>query len=78
MVRNWRAGDRFWPAHTKHPKKIKDILQDRHITGREKKSWPVIASGNEVVWMRDLGVRSDMRAKDGEGVLIQQEPEKKH
>jgi len=26
-VRNWRAGDRYWPAHTKSPKKIKELLQ---------------------------------------------------
>ena len=42
IVRNWRAGDRFWPAHTKAPKKIKELLQDRHITGDEKKRWPVV------------------------------------
>ena len=31
LVRNWRAGDRFWPAHTKSPKKIKELLQERHV-----------------------------------------------
>ncbi|HJX84173.1 MAG TPA: tRNA lysidine(34) synthetase TilS, partial [Candidatus Angelobacter sp.] len=29
-VRNWRAGDKFFPAHTKSPKKVKELLQ----TGR--------------------------------------------
>jgi len=52
MVRNWRAGDRFWPAHTKAPKKIKELLQDRHVTGAEKKLWPVVAHGQDVLWMR--------------------------
>ncbi len=51
-VRNWRAGDRFWPAHTKAPKKIKELLQDRHVTGAEKKLWPVVAHGQDVLWMR--------------------------
>ena len=70
-VRNWRAGERFWPAHTKEPKKIKELLQDRHVTGDEKKRWPVVACGDEIVWVRGLGVRRDMVAKNGTGVLIQ-------
>jgi hypothetical protein len=28
-VRNWRAGDRYWPAHSKAPRKIKELLQER-------------------------------------------------
>ncbi len=71
-VRNWRAGERFWPAHTKEPKKIKELLQDRHITGDEKKRWPVVACGDEIVWVRGLGVRRDLLAKNGSGVLIQE------
>jgi tRNA(Ile)-lysidine synthase len=74
VVRNWRAGDRFWPAHTKAPKKIKELLQDRHITGEEKKRWPVVACGDEVVWMRGFGVRRDFQAKDAAGVLIRDLP----
>src|SRR5450432_3478798 len=31
IVRSWRAGERFWPAHTKEAKKIKELLQDRHV-----------------------------------------------
>ena len=32
IVRNWRPGDRFWPAHTKAPKKVKELLQERQVT----------------------------------------------
>jgi tRNA(Ile)-lysidine synthase len=71
VVRNWRAGEQFWPAHTKEPKKIKELLQDRHITGDEKRLWPVVASEGEVVWVRGLGVRRDLLAQGGAGVLIQ-------
>ena len=30
IVRNWRPGDRFWPLHGKNPKKIKELLQEKH------------------------------------------------
>ena len=71
IVRNWHAGERFWPVHMKEPKKIKELLQDRHITGDEKKLWPVVANADEVVWVRGMGVRRDLLARGGAGVLIQ-------
>ena len=74
IVRNWHSGERFWPAHTSQPKKIKELLQDHHITGDEKRHWPVVASGDEIVWVRGLGVGKDFRATDGRGVLIRDFP----
>ena len=64
-VRNWRAGDRFWPAHTKSPKKVKELLQERHVPQPERKLWPVIVSGNsdEIVWMRGFPVPAQFGAK---------------
>ncbi len=51
-VRNWRPGDRFQPAHTKAAKKIKELLLERRVTGEQRKLWPVIVSGSDVVWVR--------------------------
>jgi tRNA(Ile)-lysidine synthase len=65
-VRNWRAGDRFWPAHTKGPKKLKDLLTDLHIAHTERTGWPVIVSGDEIVWVRGLPVCAKHRAKAGQ------------
>jgi len=73
LVRNWRPGDRFWPVHSKASKKIKELLQDRHVTGDEKKAWPVIASGEDVVWLRGFGVRRDLQAENSKGILISEE-----
>lgn len=64
-VRNWRPGDVFWPPHTKAPKKIKELLQQRHITGPERKLWPVVVSGAQVVWMRGFPVRNQFQAVQG-------------
>ena len=75
-VRNWRAGDRFWPAHTKSPRKIKELLQERHVTGTERQPWPVVVSGDQVVWLRGFPVPVDLQPKEdaAEGVLIQEFP----
>jgi tRNA(Ile)-lysidine synthase len=70
-VRNWRPGDRFWPAHTKSPKKIKELLQEHHITGQPRKLWLVVASGDEIVWVRGFLPPAGLQAKPGgDGVLI--------
>jgi tRNA(Ile)-lysidine synthase len=72
-VRNWRPGDRFWPAHTKSPKKIKELLQEQHITGQPRRLWPVVASGGEIVWVRGFPLPAGLQAKPGgEGVLIRE------
>jgi tRNA(Ile)-lysidine synthase len=74
-VRNWRPGDRFWPAHTKAPKKVKELLQERHITQAERRLWPVAASGDEIIWMRGFPVPARLRVKAGEeAVLIRETP----
>jgi tRNA(Ile)-lysidine synthase len=75
VVRNWRAGDRFWPAHTKAPKKIKELLQDLHVAQPVRRLWPVAVSGDEIVWMRGFPVPSRWLAKAGqEAVLIREMP----
>jgi tRNA(Ile)-lysidine synthase len=63
LIRNWRPGDRFWPAHTASAKKVKDLLNDRHATGAEKKRWPVaVAESCGLVWMRGFAVPEAFRA----------------
>jgi tRNA(Ile)-lysidine synthase len=76
QVRNWRPGDRFWPAHTKSSKKIKELLQELHITGTERKRWPVVVQGVEVVWVRGFPVPGRLRVREGveEAVVIQERP----
>jgi tRNA(Ile)-lysidine synthase len=75
MVRNWRPGDRFWPGHTKSPKKVKELLQEQHVAQPERRLWPVAVSGDEIVWMRGFSVPTRLQAKAGqEAVLIREMP----
>ena len=60
-VRNWRPGDRFWPAHSKAPKKVKELLQDRQVSGTERKLWPVVLSADEIVWLRGFPSPASLR-----------------
>jgi len=74
-LRNWRAGDRFWPAHSGSAKKIKELLQ--RVPQAERRSWPVITSGDEVIWMRGFPPNRRLVLSAGErkskpGLLIEE------
>jgi tRNA(Ile)-lysidine synthase len=71
LIRNWRAGDRYWPAHTTAARKVKELLSDRHATGPEKKLWPVaVADGCGLVWLRGFAVPAAFRAPAGAAQAI--------
>ena len=72
-VRNWRPGDRYWPAHRKAPKKVKELLQQ--TTFSQRATWPVVSSGGKIVWMRGFPPAAGFLLKEssgGEGVLIEE------
>jgi tRNA(Ile)-lysidine synthase len=53
LIRNWRPGERYWPANTAAPKKIKELLADSHAKGFAKKLWPVAElKGSGIVYLR--------------------------
>jgi tRNA(Ile)-lysidine synthase len=71
LIRNWRAGDRFWPSHTAAARKVKELLNDRHVTGAEKKLWPVAeAEGCGIIWMRGFAAPAAFRAPAGSAKAI--------
>jgi len=74
IVRNWRAGDTFFPVHTKSRKKVKELLQTarlgRQISPADRKSWPVVESAGEIVWMRGFPASAAFIAQSDQAVLI--------
>jgi tRNA(Ile)-lysidine synthase len=73
VIRNWRSGDRYWPAHTAAEKKVKELLGDRHATGAEKKLWPVAtAEDGGLVWMRGFAAPETVRARTGKAIWIRE------
>ena len=75
-VRNWRAGDRYFPAHTSSPRKVKELLQrgrvEHDLLPRERNVWPVIEYAGEIIWMRGFPVPQAFAARSGEAVLIEE------
>jgi tRNA(Ile)-lysidine synthase len=75
-VRNWRAGDKFFPAHTQSPKKVKELLQSGRLgyelSAAQRKAWPVIESAGQIVWMRSFPPSQDFVGNSGDAVLIEE------
>jgi tRNA(Ile)-lysidine synthase len=62
-IRNWQPGERYWPANTAAPKKIKELLTDSHAKGIGKKLWPIAESeGSGILWMRGFDVPASWQA----------------
>jgi tRNA(Ile)-lysidine synthase len=75
-VRNWRAGDRFFPVHSHSPKKVKELLQParlgRELSSVQRRTWPVIESAGQIVWMRGFPVSHLFAGGSGDAVLIEE------
>ena len=56
IVRNWRPGDRFWPAQSKSEEKLKRLFGEQHIPAERRPSWPVVLHGEQIVWVRGFPV----------------------
>jgi len=79
IVRTWRFGDRFWPAHTKAPKKLKELFQEKKIAVELRPSWPVMVAATnghggheDIVWAQGLPAPAHLRPQpsDGEAILL--------
>jgi len=64
-LRNWRAGDRFWPVGSRKPRKLKDLFCQRKIPLGLRKLWPLLTSEEEIVWVRGFAPAVPVAAEPG-------------
>lgn len=53
-VRAWRNGDRIWPFASRHHTKLQDIFTDAKIGRHERRRWPVLLAGDDIIWLPGL------------------------
>jgi tRNA(Ile)-lysidine synthase len=54
-VRNFRAGDRFKPVGMDGHKKVKDLFIEKRVPLSIRAGWPLVTSGDEIVWIPRYG-----------------------
>ncbi len=69
-LRNWRPGDQYRPVGHAGGERIKFLFQQARIPLWERRGWPVITSGNEIVWARRFGPAADLAATPQSRVLL--------
>jgi len=75
VLRNWRPGDRLRPSGHQNAHKLKRLLNQKHISRWERDGWPVLTSGEVLVWARGFTVAADFAAneKTRSGIVIAEE-----
>ncbi len=73
-VRNWRPGDQYKPVDHSGEEKIKFLFQQARVPLWERRSWPVMTSGETIVWARQFGPAAALLANpESRAVLKVQE-----
>jgi tRNA(Ile)-lysidine synthase len=75
VLRNWRPGDRLRPLGHRSAHKLKRLLNEKHVSRWERDGWPVLTSGDELVWARGFPVAAEFAANERTqaGILIAEE-----
>jgi len=67
LIRNWRPGDRFHPAHTGSEEKLKRLFSEKHIPAEQRSTWPVALVEAQIVWVRGFPAAHDFAWVPGSG-----------
>ena len=75
VLRNWRPGDRLRPSGHQNAHKLKRLLNEKHVSHWDREGWPVLMSGEVLVWARGFPVAADFAAdeKTRTGIVIAEE-----
>jgi tRNA(Ile)-lysidine synthase len=76
VVRNWRPGDSMQPLGHQKRHRLSRLLNELGVSRWDKVSWPVLASGGEIAWVRGLPVAAEFATGSStrEGVVITEVP----
>jgi tRNA(Ile)-lysidine synthase len=61
-LRTWQPGDQFRPVGKLSEVKLKTLFQEAKIPLWERRTWPVLAIGDSIVWTRNFGAAADFAA----------------
>ena len=70
-LRNWRPGDHYRPVGERHERKIKLLFQEARIPLWERRSWPVVAAGGQIVWSRKFGAAATFARNECSRTVLQ-------
>ena len=69
-IRNWRPGDQYQPKGSAGEEKIKTLFQKARIPRWERRHWPVLTDGSQIVWARQFGVAARFAASSASKMVL--------
>jgi tRNA(Ile)-lysidine synthase len=64
QVRNWEPGDEMVRNLGSKPEKLKSLFQEFQVLLWERRNWPVLVAGDEIVWSKGFGSAARFKASD--------------
>jgi tRNA(Ile)-lysidine synthase len=61
-VRNWQPGDQLQRLGHTGKDKVKSLFQEHRVLLWERRHWPVVVAGEDIVWVRRFGAASPFAA----------------
>ncbi len=58
-LRGWQPGDRYRPQGHSRDHKIKEMFQKARVPSWRRASWPILSSGEKILWSRQFGVAQE-------------------
>jgi tRNA(Ile)-lysidine synthase len=55
-LRGWQPGDHYRPQGHSRDHKIKEMFQKARVPSWRRASWPILSSGDRILWSRQFGV----------------------
>ncbi len=66
VLRGWRPGDHYRPAGQSRDQKIQEMFQKARVPYWRRASWPILSSGDKILWSRQFGVAEEFAVPGGD------------
>ena len=61
-LRGWKPGDHYRPEGQTRDQKVKEMFQLERVPSWLRSSWPIVSSGDTILWSRTFGAAAEFAA----------------
>jgi tRNA(Ile)-lysidine synthase len=69
-LRGWKPGDHYRPQGQDRDQKIKEMFQVERVPSWLRASWPIVSSGDTILWARKFGAAAEFAASREPGPVL--------
>jgi tRNA(Ile)-lysidine synthase len=69
-LRGWKPGDHYRPQGQDRDQKIKEMFQVERVPSWLRESWPIVSSGDTILWARTFGAAAEFAAGREPGPVL--------